>query len=406
MKKSFYLFLIAASLTVFSSSLSFACDHSRLNTLVMLDDREGLKASNKDCRSLSSLKDPVTHRTLLHTAAEFSSLQSMRFLLALGASPNSLDFHKVSPLHLVRDAKVASALLQAGANPNLIDQWNRTPFRAVLEGENIELLDLLRAQGARIRAQDIEWASSYNKFAALNYLAERGTVQEIRGTGRYFRLFYFYDDNYQALARKFVAKGADLNQAKTVGSQKSLLEFYLDDYVGNEAGFVGHGFKAIEFLLKHGANPNGLSKLGRPLVLNMMEKADLINNTKLLDILLFYRLNLDAKSDFDSGRTALMTLALRPGFDESASTYEKKMASILLAKGANPDVQDQQGFTALHWAIRWANAPMALLLVKHTDLALRTNDGLNAHDFAMQRLASQPSFSEKQALVAIIRALR
>ena len=56
---------------------------------------------------------------------------------------------------------------------------------------------------------------------------------------------------------------------------------------------------------------------------------------------------------------------------------------MLLREGANPDAQQQGGFTALHAAAQHNNAEMAkALLDAGADVSLRTEDGKTAAEMA------------------------
>ena len=66
---------------------------------------------------------------------------------------------------------------------------------------------------------------------------------------------------------------------------------------------------------------------------------------------------------------------------------------LLLDRGANPNVRQEEGFTALHGAAAHGDVEMAKMLLEHgADPHARTDDGKSAADVAEKY--SQPAFAE------------
>lgn len=381
------------------------CDFSSLKTAAMTDHVSKVQILSASCGGPSNQVDP-SGRTLLFTAVEFDAENVVAWLLAEKARADVADHQGITPLHLARTVTIAKALIRAGADVNAEDQWRRTPFQAMLEQGNTELLDQARLAGARIRARDLEWASDYYKMEALEYMAERAHRGELAGTGKYFRFFFFHEDRYQTLAAKLIEKGADLNQARTISSQKGLLEFYLDEYVKDGAGFVKNGLKALEFVAGHGADVNALTgPAGEPVAHAVLKKKDTRKNIEVLDILLKNGLDLNRANPAAGGQTLLMKLAIHIQATAEEERFVTDMGRFLLARGADPAAQSSEGRTALHWAVRWGNAPLVNLLAPVSDLSIRDHEGRTALEYAYARLAEVPSIGEKRVLAGIIRVL-
>lgn len=77
----------------------------------------------------------------------------------------------------------------------------------------------------------------------------------------------------------------------------------------------------------------------------------------------------------------------------AAAVRDVETARALLARGADPNARQQQGFTPLHGAASRGDLEMAALLLAHgADRLARTDDGLTAADVA--RKYGHPDFAE------------
>jgi ankyrin repeat protein len=69
--------------------------------------------------------------------------------------------------------------------------------------------------------------------------------------------------------------------------------------------------------------------------------------------------------------------------NSAAASRNAELVKMLLREGANPDAQQNGGFTALHAAAQHNNAEMAkALLDAGADASLRTDDGKTAAEMA------------------------
>ena len=97
--------------------------------------------------------------------------------------------------------------------------------------------------------------------------------------------------------------------------------------------------------------------------------------------LLSVHADLDARDQ--RGATALMRAVERP---DSLIKPPRKISHIvktLLSQGANPDVQDNEGYSALMWAVHWGNTDVVRLLVEAgADMSLTNAKGDTALDLA------------------------
>jgi uncharacterized protein len=103
-------------------------------------DNELLQETLKLCNStggwygieIKSLNDRNhLNDTPLHTVCSWGELEPVRQLIAAGADVNAIGDHEATPLFnaiIGENAEVVSLLLKSGANPNIKNDWGRTPL--------------------------------------------------------------------------------------------------------------------------------------------------------------------------------------------------------------------------------------------------------------------------------------
>jgi ankyrin repeat protein len=91
--------------------------------------------------------------TPLHLAAFFGGGAAVRLLLAAGMDPDADQDNplRVRPLHsavAARDLDAATALLEAGADPNTAQEGGFTPLLAAAHNDDVGIVELLLRHGA------------------------------------------------------------------------------------------------------------------------------------------------------------------------------------------------------------------------------------------------------------------
>ena len=152
-----------------------------------------------------------------------------------------------------------------------------------------------------------------------------------------------------------IAHGADIELVETG---------YLDTAV-HTAAHLNNG-NILRILLENGADPNPISKhTGQETPLHYAAEAGGIDAIQVL---------LDAGVDVDvrvgQGWTPLM-LTIKEG--EPGTRTE--VATLLLDNGADPNLQDVSGFTALHDATRTSAEVISLLIERGVDMDIQSDSG-------------------------------
>lgn len=405
LKSATKLVLFSAFLYAFTSQAHAqlqACDFHDVEIMVMSDDLNALNTMSSNC-DLTATQN-VADENLLFLAARYEAPRVMDQLLKLGVSPHQLNSDSQTPLFFARNLKQVQTLIRSGVELQQLDNWGRSAFSAQLESKRWDILELMLSKGAQIQVRDLQWAADYYHMDALEFLAQNSSDRLLRGTGKYFRTFFFYDKDYRDLAAQLVAKGADLNQARLISSRRSLIDSYVDDYVKNNRHYRKYGSKAIEWLVQNGADVNSyVPRAGKPVAQHLLSRKELSQNLKFLKLFVQHGLELDRVVQ---GKNILMSLASLSVHDQAEQDYVESMMKEVIALGANLNVQNEQGRSALHWAIRWGNPAAARILIEAgIDLELENEFGQTALEYVRERLQRLSSPVSKRPLVKILKMI-
>jgi cytohesin len=236
-----------------------------------------------------NIRDKSFNQTVLH---DVNDINICKLLLKHGADPNIQDENGKTVLHYIKDSDICELLLKHEANPNIQDKDGDTPLILAFQKNEIKCFKLLLEYGADPNIQD-------------NY-------------GQTF-LYDVYDINVCELLLKH---GADPNIQDKYG--RTPLHYY-------------ENYKICELLLKHGADPNILDKDGR----TPLHDIDDINVCKLL-IKCGANIIPNLQDKFLDQKTLLMI---------ATQKNDIEFVESLLKHGADPNIQNKDGYTALHYIV-------------------------------------------------------
>ena len=289
--------------------------------------------------------DAPSGRTVLHDAAEFTDNPTVvQLLLEAGADPNAVDDRGLTPLH--RGARnsnpaVVSHLLSAGADAIALDGRGRTPLHLGAANSNPVVTARLLAAGADPNAPDndgytpLHYAAAHsgNRRLVVRLLTAGVDPLAESNDGRtplHSALRYAAD---RGVISAFIEAGADENLAPL-----TLAVLEADSL-------------AVSSLLAEGIDPNAPDGYGW----SALHFAVPLAGSAIVSALL--SAGADPNQRAVGGGTALHLAASQAPLD---------VVSDLLKAGADPNVRDgevEEGWMPLHYAARRSDPSVVLALL-------------------------------------------
>ena len=294
-------------------------------------------------------------------------------LIEAGADPNERDAYDRTPLHKaaasVRNPAVIAALLGAGADPNARDEDGVTPLHAA---RNPAVVAALLNGGADPNARANDGATPLHSAAAggaghsvIALLVKAGASPNARNKAGYTPLHNARFSKNPETASALVKAGADPNAQNRFGSTPLHLA------VENRKV----AFAAL--LLASGARPGVADRYGDTAMDEALKGYD-----SALIALFAKTLKTRPNVRDRRGKTALHRAAGR-GASEVA-------IEALLGIGADPNARDKRGNTPLHVAFQSKKPNLAVALLKGgADPNLKNRDGDRPEDKDRGRIASR-----------------
>ncbi|HUA82137.1 MAG TPA: ankyrin repeat domain-containing protein [Dyella sp.] len=355
-------------------------------------------------------------RTPLHLAATHGQVAVLQALLARGCDPNCRDASGRTPLltaleHGADAVPLVRALAAHGADAEAVDVNGETPLGLALEHPVLERwLNWSGWQRPRrpLRADDLIHAATHGADTAVRRLLELDFPVDTRDAQGATALLHACGAGHRDVAAILIDAGADTAAsanngmtplAAAVAARRETLVALLlergataDQRLPNDATALMiaavQGYPEIaEQLLDAGADPNAVdaqkhsalhaaSQFG-------FEQNDSLRARRLFDVLL--KRGADPNLADNESKTPLLLLLgahLRPGSPCDA-THIGALLPVLVDAGARIEHADQRGVTALHACAMHALLPPArILLARGADRNAADNFGRTAADVA------------------------
>jgi ankyrin len=324
--------------------------------------------------------------TPLHAASFWGRLEIAKLLLEHGAITNVENNEGSTPLHAVSQGKynsqehgvgIARLLLERGADVNAQKKYKFTPLHSAAFNGRLEIAQLLLDHGAIAKAEN------EGRETALHMLSRGEFDTQEQGVG-IARLLLNCGVDIHAQDKD---KGTALHSAAFKGKleiTRLLLDHGANPNVENDQGFTPlyqvsqgkynsqeHGVDIVRLLLERGADVNAQKNL-----FTLLHSAALNGRLEIAQLLLDHGANAKAENEWretalhvvsrgeydsqDHG-VGISRLLLKHSADVHADNKyndtalslaafngKLEITRLLLYHGANPNVENDQGYTPLH----------------------------------------------------------
>lgn len=361
--------------------------------------------------------------TALHWAARFDDLDLAARLIAAGANVSAANRYGITPLYLAAQngsAAMLELLLKAGADANASVRLQETALMTAARTGNVEAARVLLDHGAQIDAREewhsqtaLMWAVAERHPAMVRELIARGAdvnarskvnVWERQNTmeprekwlplGGLTPLLFAAREGCLGCAQLLVEAGADLNVQDPHGVSAPVM-----------AIINGH-FDVAAYLIDKGADPNLADDTGRTALYAAVDFSTVPQSNRpappgiidqevsalaLISKLIAKGANVNAqltrqqpyRAKLDRGDDTMFTTGTTPLL-RAAKAADLPAMKLLLAAGADINLANAQGQTALHAAAQWGHDKLVQYLVdKGANVNARDRRGFTPLDAAL-----------------------
>ena len=312
--------------------------------------------------------------------------------------------------------EIVKLLVENGADLDIQDNEGKTALIWAVKKEYFKIVKLLVENRADLDIQDNEgktaliWASIKENFKIVKLLVENGAdldIQDNEGKTAliwavkkeyleegHFEEEYFLkiEKEYLEIVKLLVENGADLdiqdNEGKTALIWAVKKEYFkivkllvenradldIQDNEGKTAliwASIKENFKIVKLLVENGADLDIQDNYGRTFFGFARQNSNRPNQTALIGLLQKYGTGSNA---FVEARQFLNQQLL-----DVAKKGDKKALYTLIENGADLNIKDNEGRTALIWASIKENFEIVKLLVENgADLDIKDNEGKTA----------------------------
>ena len=290
--------------------------------------------------------------TALHFAAANGYFNALKCLIKHGADVNARNKNNRTPLMLACESvnkkaidsiyekyrdqaakcyfKALKRLMKNGADVNAHDENNDTPLMLACEGVNKKAIEdsVYKNSGHDVTS------SAYNYFDAVSLLIDEGADVNLQDNSGYSALHFAAGSTHK------------------YGVAINVYGFYVNIITGDKCPSrmvpsQHNNMKVVNCLLQNGANVDLQDEDGQTALFHALRNKGIPFG--ILSSLVKNGANLNTRRKYDKC-TPLMSVT------QSCGIYEEQLVTWLVENGADVDLQDKDGLTALHYACKTDNS--------------------------------------------------
>ena len=264
--------------------------------------------------------------TLLHVASATDRPDVTQYLITKGSDVNVLDKDGKSPLYYCQSKEVAKLLIDAGAEVNHPSILGKTPLHyACISNATPAVVELLLQCGGRVNAEDKFGDTPFLNACGMAY----GCIDEEE-----------FAKNLPKI-NILIEHGADVHHTNLKGKN------------GLHSCSEYHTYEIAEILLKHGVEVNALNeKHQTPLFMACFGNDFALKRKEGISIILTILLEhgADPMIPDEQGLTPLHVLMLHQCDSLSATDIIASLVDVLVKRGASLNARDSMLRTPVHYA--------------------------------------------------------
>lgn len=325
-----------------------------IQVLTKNDNLEAIKLLER--KGLKLLADRNNGNDLLTYAAEHNSVKILSYLISL------TDDKKIYIEALVKASKAGKfeavkILVEAGADVNMKNADGNTAI--IYAGTNVDVVNYLIDNKARVNSLSKRLENAlfinFKDINALISLIDNGIYLNQRSDSGHYPLTEALSDSKFDVAKVLIERGADVNVTNNSG------------YTPLHHAIKNKNLEMVRLLVEYGADIFHEDQYGRNYITTAAQEGCI----EIIEFLTLKKVNINHQND--SGETPLMAVVrYKPDIIDG-------IINDMVKLGANIDIQDKSGLTAIMIAVKNRSANLVRdLLNNNCDYTLRDNAGETA----------------------------
>ena len=345
------------------------------------------------------MEEKKTVGNSLHSAAEAGDVAEIESLLGLGFSIDRRDDAGLTSLMMavVNDKlQAVKCLLKQGADPSLQDNDGWNVLHSASQGGNPEVIELMLSHvpnidsETKVGATPLMIAAGNDNLQAVKYLLKQGTDPSLQDNDGWNVLHYASQGGNPELIELMLSHLPSIDSVTKEGITPLMM------------AAVNDKLHAVRCLLKQGADPS-LQNNGW----NVLHYTSQGGNPEVIELMLSHVPSIDSITK--EGASPLMI---------AAGNDKLQAVKCLLKKGADPSLQNNDGWNVLHYASQGGSPEFIELMLNYvpsidsvtkegvTPLMIAVvNDKLQAVKCLLKQ-GADPSFQDDRGFIVLHHASR